>query len=1120
MRVEIYVESGLSEITGSVYGEFYNTNTDFENYTIVNKDTLKLTPHSVVDTDLPIQTIVSQSDGKILIGGDFTTINSISSSRIARLNSDHTLDTSFNIGSGFNNAVFDSTVLSDGTVVAVGVFTSYSGSTSNRIVAINPNGTINTSFATGFNNFVEKIEVQSDGKMIITGEFSSFNGSSSNKIIRLNTDFTIDTSFNIGTGFNNLAQELTIQPDGKILVGGFFTSYSGSSSSRIARLNTNGTLDTSFNIGGGFTGFSSGHPLSLLPQNDGKILIGGYSFDTYSGSAVDNLFRINSNGTIDTSFVSQLPAPTTSSFSEVYNLNEISGGYNVVGMFPSYDGYQYQSIINIDTTGSITSTLSSRYDAIGSGSYTLGVKNNTTGSGFINDSLILGDNIILGGGFDEYSYVNDGLIPSGTVETTIYDRLDMFDDENINVKFKLKDTSDLSKVYSTYSQTFTIPTSNKNTKLLNYYFNTDVVRTAKRYLKAKIYINKELFKVGFISINEGKFKYGNNSSYSINFFTSLTNLKELFGDETLATTLQSSSYNIQWNDQIAYDYTRGLAVTSSVDPEVIVPLVSNKRVWTYNDSGLNDIKYTGTKTGVKYIEPSELRPAIPFSRIMDDIAAAKGLTFTSPLFGQDEYEKLYILCNSLATTEYKVILNSVMSGFDSSNWDSTNTSNSEYFNLKYNGTGSSDITIAVNLFLLKYNNSTTEDILPKIVFYNYNTNEILKEDIMTVNDDYDVWTGGLVVNSVAYGLNPSNSINIGIKIIPNQLVYWNTGQVRLLSPGFDKATLTTSRLTFSLSLYNLLPSIKTIDFISSFIKMFNISIIEDPTNNNIINFVPRNEFYQTIKDYTPYIDIEQNIVKPTSLYKNINFKHKTSKYKSNEDFKIGIGFREFGEFKYESTDKFLKDEYKIETQFNIVPNRLIPNTNVQTFYGFTSDSETNGTYGTLYKPNNEDFTIFYYNGSQSLQDINNTNISFNFQSGSSVVELETYNKVSIVYNDNTSSYINSLGYSAEVDVLDNSFVYNKNLFSNYYSNEIARIYNNNARLFEYECYLPAYEINTFNLKDVIIIGNKKFSIEEADINIVTGKSKLTLMNYSPAYTNIYLPPLVPTAPTTFTATLL
>lgn len=706
-----------------------------------------------------------------------------------------------------------------------------------------------------------------------------------------------------------------------------------------------------------------------------------------------------------------------------------------------------------------------------------------------------------------------------------YQLLELFDDENINIKFILKDSSDLSKIYSSYSQTFTIPGYSRNREILRYYFDTQVTRTSRRYLKSKIYVNKELFKVGLISINEGKMKMGRSSSYVINFFTSLTNLKELFGDETLSQTLKDIPYNIEWSDGRAYLYSQNKVTAPTFDPDVIVPLVSNKRVWTYESGsgGVNNIRYTGTDTGVKHIEVNELKPAIPFSRIMNDIVTSKGLIFNSPLFGQDEYEKLYVWCNGVNTAEriFNITTTNPWVNNDS-NWTVSSPLGSEIINIKYNGLSDPEMKLYFNFAPLdEEGNLIPSDTIIRYQYINADDDTILQEgEFKYITQFYSLY----LFKPSSFPNITTTGINIKYRIIVTQdYINWDSIPQNLFRLATPTNTLSAYSLNSSknifLNLFNKLPSIKTIDFIASFVKMFNISIIEDQTNSNVINFVPRNTFFSEIIDYTPYVDIDSYNIKPTSLYKNINFKHKTSKYKSNIDFKIGMVTREFGELKYTTDDISLKDEYKIETQFNIVPNRLITNTKIQTFYGFLNESEDSVDYGKLWKPNTEDFTIFYYNGSQQLKDINDNNISLNFkivEGGATLIEdLNTYNKVSIVYNDDPLTYTNSLGYSVEVDVVDN-FEFKKNLFSNYYSNEISRIYNQNSRLFEYNCILPTREINRFSLDKLITIGDRKYAIEQADINITNGKTKLTLMNISPNVTPIiYLTP-----PSTFTATLL
>ena len=180
-----------------------------------------------VGFDSNVSTILQQSDGKILVGGWFTSYQGVAANRIIRLNSDGTRDPSFNTGTGFDFDVDTLAIQTDGKILVGGWFTSYQEVAANRIIRLNSNGSIDTSFniGTGFNNTVSTLAIQSDGKIVVGGQFTTYQGVSANRIVRLNSNGSIDTSFNIGTGFNNWVNTLAIQSDGKIVGGGTFTSY-------------------------------------------------------------------------------------------------------------------------------------------------------------------------------------------------------------------------------------------------------------------------------------------------------------------------------------------------------------------------------------------------------------------------------------------------------------------------------------------------------------------------------------------------------------------------------------------------------------------------------------------------------------------------------------------------------------------------------------------------------------------------------------------------------------------------------------------------------------------------------------------------------------------------------
>jgi uncharacterized delta-60 repeat protein len=257
--------------------------------------------------DNSVWAIAMQSDAKIVCGGQFTTFNGATVNRIVRLNSDGTRDTIFttNTGTASIGTVEAIAIQSDGKLVIIGSFTTFNGATVNRIVRLNSDGTRDTAFTTntgtGFEATPFSVAIQSDGKIIIGGVYQGFNGTTVNRIVRLNSDGTRDTSFttNTGTAFNGLVFSIAIQSDGKIVCGGSFTTFNGATVNRIVRLNSDGTRDTAFTTNTG-TGFELS-VRSIAIQSDGKIVCGG-QFTTFNGATVNRIVRLNSDGTRDTAF--------------------------------------------------------------------------------------------------------------------------------------------------------------------------------------------------------------------------------------------------------------------------------------------------------------------------------------------------------------------------------------------------------------------------------------------------------------------------------------------------------------------------------------------------------------------------------------------------------------------------------------------------------------------------------------------------------------------------------------------------------------------------------------------------------------------------------------------------
>jgi uncharacterized delta-60 repeat protein len=296
-----------------------------------------------------IYCVLEQPDGKVLVGGRFTSFNGNSANRLCRLNANGTIDPTFNIGTGFDETVYDMVLLPNGKIIVVGYFTAFNGISRNRIIGLNADGTFDASFnaGSGFNSFATSIKIQSTGKLIVAGYFSVYNGVSRSAIIRLNTDGSVDESFSSSTSlFNNGIElhSLDFQPDGKIIVAGTFTEVNGVTRNRIARLNVDGTLDTSFDPGTGLNDMC----IAVKVCPDGKIFAGGV-FTNFNGTAINRLVRLNSNGTIDNTF------NIGAGFNDLIWDIEIDSNNKILvsGRYTLFNNASYNRITSLNNDGSV-----------------------------------------------------------------------------------------------------------------------------------------------------------------------------------------------------------------------------------------------------------------------------------------------------------------------------------------------------------------------------------------------------------------------------------------------------------------------------------------------------------------------------------------------------------------------------------------------------------------------------------------------------------------------------------------------------------------------------------------------------------------------------------------------
>lgn len=301
--------------------------------------------------DEHVNVVVRQPDGKLVIGGDFIQYDGVVKNRIARLNPDGSLDPSFNTGSGFGSSVYEIYILPNGKFLVGGNFTTFDGNPVGGFVRLNSDGTIDNTFSigAGANNNVYDVDVQSDGKIIVAGQFTVFNTDTVGRILRLNADGTRDTTFKtLFGGANNIITSAYLSAGNKIVIGGFFGTYDGNSSSGIARLNTDGSYDATFTVGTGFN--NNVNELALQP--DGKVLVTG-NFTNYAGTAISRIARLNTDGTRDLTFDPGLGLNLSCNTVFVHPDNSILVG----GTFTTADSFARVRFVRLSTDGKVDQTF-------------------------------------------------------------------------------------------------------------------------------------------------------------------------------------------------------------------------------------------------------------------------------------------------------------------------------------------------------------------------------------------------------------------------------------------------------------------------------------------------------------------------------------------------------------------------------------------------------------------------------------------------------------------------------------------------------------------------------------------------------------------------------------------
>ncbi len=336
-----------------------------------------------------------QANGQILAGGNFSTVDAVPEDNLARLNTDGTLDRSgFLYGlSGPSGPIYSVAVQTDNQILVGGAFTNFNGTIVNNVTRLNADGSLDSSFNIGAGAdatvySVAEAFINGARKVYAGGAFGSMNGQSTPFIARLNEDGTVDTTFAAGAGPNATVYAIAVYPTnsqfaGDVLIGGAFTNVNNIAVGGIARLTSNGSVDTNFDSNLSVGANSVVRAIAI--QSDGRVLIGG-DFTNVNGVALNHIARLNLDGSLDSSFTSNLGVGANGSVSAI--ALQADNRIVVVGQFTQANGVTRNGITRLLPTGAMDSAVN-----FGTGA-----------NGAVSAAVIQPANqfIVIGGAFTQY----------------------------------------------------------------------------------------------------------------------------------------------------------------------------------------------------------------------------------------------------------------------------------------------------------------------------------------------------------------------------------------------------------------------------------------------------------------------------------------------------------------------------------------------------------------------------------------------------------------------------------------------------------------------------------------------------------------------------------------------
>ena len=658
------------------------------------------------------------------------------------------------------------------------------------------------------------------------------------------------------------------------------------------------------------------------------------------------------------------------------------------------------------------------------------------------------------------------------------DRVDLFKDESISVTESIKNAKDVAKVFTTFTKQFTLPASKNNNKIFQHYYvaNNFDARIKKN---ARIEINGGTFRRGKIKLDGVDMRNNSPYAYKVTFYGSVVELKDLLGEDKLPSL---TALNI--NKPYSSDAVKAALTSPANSDGTIIPLITHTQRLYYDSAGESEqsgnLYYGAVNQGVKF---DQLKYAIRIDKILEAIESQyPQIDFASSSFfsasQNTDVTKLYMWCHRNKGEDTITAGAPQQVSFEY-------TENSSYLYI--------DANSGLRINTLNFTNVEI-DLVPNVSGNTYN---VVVHKNGAVFRRLDNLTGSVTIN-VQSGTDPIQSgdyFEVFIETYENAVTFstlrWDVSLYQNNNPQNQIVNIfiNASQLNYASSfLFNIasnMPDMKIIDFLSSLFKMFNLVAYID--NKDDVYVEPLDAFYGTNqRDITKYIDINKSQVNVALPYKEIFFKYKDTGSILAEQHLQEISQIEWGGVEYTDGTNISGGIYKVEPDFHhakyeklIDVRSGIDDTGIQVGY-FVDDNEEPylGSPLIMYvdrkTPN---YNIGFLGRNTRLQIT--TSSSINMPSNTELIDDEASDNIH--FNTEKSEYTN-------IDATET-------LFKRFYQSYIENIFSATTRLIKVSAYLPASEILSLSLSDIIVVNNNKYRINSFDTDLNTGKTDFELINY-------------------------